>query len=103
MALEKNTIYLVESDEDPTVLIAIDAQFNGELIEWFDTVRDRAFVVLSKTALPDGLSVVTERATYKLRRLTLELYEAHVLDQVTGHRIFADTEAVQDFYRRFPR
>ena len=103
MPLRKDTIYFVDSAEDGSVMLALDAKLHDGLVEWFDTSRDRAFEVKSVEELPDGVLAVTERATYRLRVLTLELYEAHVRDNVTGHRSFASTEAVQDFYQRYPR
>jgi hypothetical protein len=103
MPLLPDTAYFVESSEDSSVMLALDAKLHDGLVEWFDTSRDRAFEVKSFEDLPDGLRVVTERASYQLRRLTIEIYEAHVRDQVTGHRPFSSTEAVQEFYRHFPR
>lgn len=103
MALEPDTVYLVESSEDGSVMLALDAKIHDGLVEWFDTARDRAFELRAVQDEPDGVSVETERARYRLRRLTLELYERHVRDEVTGHPAFSSTETLQDFYRAFPR
>ena len=43
MKLEDQTVYYIESDNDDTVLIGMDAKKTDELVEWFDTVHDRAF------------------------------------------------------------
>lgn len=103
MALEADCVYLVESPEDGSVMLALDAKIHDGLIEWFDTTRDRAFELRRVTDEPDGVSVETERARYRLRRLTLELYDRHVREHVTGHPPFATTESLQTFYRAFPR
>ncbi|MBI2377798.1 MAG: hypothetical protein HYV07_27600 [Deltaproteobacteria bacterium] len=103
MTLRPKTVYLVESGEDPTVLLALDARVHDGLIDWFDTVRDRAFPIKSSKDLPDGLEVVTERATYRFRKLTKELYDQHVVAKVAGGRRFEATADLQAFYDAFPR
>lgn len=103
MALHPDTVYLVDSPEDASVMLALDAKVHDGIIEWFDTARDRAFELEEVVDEPDGVRAQTERARYRLRRLTLELYEQHVKDLVTGHPHFASTESLQAFYRAFPR
>lgn len=102
--LEKDVVYLVESDRDETVLLAMDAQLKERAIEWFDTVRDRAFVPVTKVeAVGEEVRFQTPEAKYAMRKLTKELYEAKVAAKVDGHPRFATTDAVQRFYRQFPR
>ncbi|MBI4815583.1 MAG: hypothetical protein HY791_04975 [Deltaproteobacteria bacterium] len=103
MSLKKGLTYLVESPEDSSVLLALDARVHDGLIDWFDTVRDRAFPIKSSKDQPDGLEVVTERATYRFKRLTKDLYDSTVVAKVTGSRPFATTEELQEFYRKFSR
>ena len=103
MKLEQNTAYYVESDLDDTVLIAIDAKTDGRAVEWFDTCRDRAFLTRETEETEDSFRFRTERACYELKRLTLEIYNSRVVGRVDGHPWFPSTEALQQFYRDFPR
>lgn len=103
MRLENGVTYLVESDHDPTVLLAMDAKVSGKAIEWFDTVRDRAFEPLKVEDAGEELRFQTPEAKYAMRKLTIELYRSRVAAKVDGHPNFPDTESVQRFYRQFPR
>lgn len=103
MMLENDVTYLVESDRDDSVLLAMDAKRSGPVIEWFDTVRDRMFEPLRVEDAGEELRFQTEGARYALRKLTVELYNAKVAAKVDGHPVFGDTDAVQRFYRHYPR
>ncbi len=103
MKLENGVTYLVESDHDRTVLLAMDAKQSGKAIEWFDTCRDRAFEAVKVEDVGEELRFQTPDARYAMRKLTIELYRSRVAAQVDGHPNFADTESVQRFYRQFPR
>jgi hypothetical protein len=103
MSLEKDVTYLVESDHDDTVLLALDAKVQGKGVEWFDTNRDRGFMARKVEKTTDGLRFETGEAKYALRKLTLELYNRKVLMNVDGRRMFHSTEALQQFYRHYPR
>lgn len=103
MKLETGVTYYVESDRDDTVLLAMDAKARAGVVEWFDTSRDRMFKPLSVEETNDSFSFTTKDARYTLRRLTVEIYDRKVMGKVDGHPKFFDTEAVQRFYRSFPR
>lgn len=103
MKLQDNTTYLVESDGDDTVLLAMDAKVRDGWVEWFDTVRDRAFQPEQLEPTPDGVRFQAHGRKYALRKLTAELYNARVAGKVTGSRSFRDTDALQSYYRQFPR
>jgi len=103
MKLEPDTIYLVESPEDDTVLLALDAKLQDGLVEWFDTSRDRAFEVVSTEDTEESLRVQTEATTYTFRRLTLDLYKLSVASKVVGQQIFGSTAELQAHYRNFVR
>ncbi len=103
MKLEPDTIYFVESPEDDSVMLAMDANLGDELVEWFDTVRDRAFPYRTVDPGDGALKVQTENATYTFRLLTVELYNDRVSAHVVGGRPFATTDELQSFYRDFPR
>ena len=77
MSFARYVPYFVESDSDPTVLLAIDPAVSGDHVGWFDTVRDRLFRVVSSHESQGVLTFVTANATYELRPITLELYERY--------------------------
>lgn len=103
MKLEPGVTYYVESEADDSVLLALDAKLGKGAVEWFDTTRDRYFKTLSLEDAGDELRFETERGRYVMRKLTAELYRQKVAGRVDGHPKFTDTEALQQFYRRFPR
>jgi hypothetical protein len=101
--LDSETIYFVDSDNDPTVLLAIGARRSGNDVEWFDTVRDRMIIATSIDERPESVRVVSERAKYEFTPLTLELYNLRVRARVDGRPSFGSTEELLQFYREFPR
>jgi hypothetical protein len=103
MSLRGDQTYFVESPNDDTVLLAIDVRLDEGQVEWFDTVRDRAFPVRACRETRDGVFVVTDHTEFRFRPLTLELYNERVIAQVTGHRSFGSTEELQRYYADFPR
>ena len=103
MKLEPDTTYYVQSEEDETVMLAMDARLHDGLVEWFDTVRDRCFEVKSTEVGEGSLTVHTEGPSYRIRILTLDIYNDRVAGNVVGSRSFSSTEDLQQFYRDFPR
>ena len=101
--LDPDITYLVESDEDPTVLLALEARISDNGAEWFDSVRDRCVAVQGLDVKPGVVVVTGERAVYRFRPLTLELYNERVAAHVAGHPSFGSDAELNDFYRRFPR
>ncbi len=99
-ALDRDTVYLVQSAEDRTVLLAVFPQLTERGVEWFDTARDRGFVVTSVGRDGDVVSVTTANATYRFTPLTLELYKSHVRKRVDGRPMFSSIEALQRHYRK---
>lgn len=103
MTFAQDTIYFVESPQDDSVMLAMDAQLGEELVEWFDTVRDRAFPHIAYEYVDETLKVETEDATYYFRPLTVEIYNEKVAANVVGGRPFSSTDELQAYYRDFPR
>lgn len=93
-------LYLVTSPEDSTVLLALDAKFHGDLVEWFDSYRDRAKPALSVEKQGRVITVRCEGATYRFEPLTKALYDAHVKAQVELSPDFEDTGDLKRFYLR---
>ena len=102
-ALDRGTTYLVRSEEDRTVLLALWPKLDDRRVEWFDTVHDRAFAVVeARSDGADGSVVVrTARATYRFAPLTLDAYRADVRAKVDGQPDFSSTDALQAYYRDF--
>ena len=103
MKLEPNVTYFVESNNDDTVLLAMDAKTGKGTVEWFDTSRDRFFNAVKVEETPDAFRFETATGKYALRKLTIDLYNERVAAKVDGHPVFPDTEAVQRFYQHFSR
>jgi hypothetical protein len=101
--LEPDLIYLVQSPDDDSVLLAMDAKINNDLIEWFDSSRDRAFEITGMKSEDDCLIVQTEDTSYTFRELSLELYQQKVVDKVIGSLKFTSTDELQDYYRNYVR
>ena len=99
--LDHATTYLVQSDEDRSVLVALWPKLDGKRLEWFDTVRDRGFHVQSSSRDADKVEVKTARATYRFRPLTAELYRDFVQSKVDGRPELPTNEDVQAFYQQF--
>ena len=99
--LDRQQTYLVESDSDGTVLLALWPKLEADRVEWFDTVRDRGFRVRAAHEEDGAVVVETERHRYRFRPLDLTLYRERVQHRVDGRPEFASTEAVQAFYARF--
>ncbi len=103
MKLCPDTTYLVESTEDDSVLLALDLKFDGALVEWFDTSRDRAFEAVTSEQTEDSLIGQTDASTYTFRSLNLDLYKIKVVDKVIGSPRFNSTAELQAYYRAFVR
>jgi hypothetical protein len=78
---QKN-LYFVESPEDQTVLVAIDAFYvpRSQTIHWFDTVKERIKKVNEIIEIgPEKLVFRDETGTtYAFQKLTLEIFNERV-------------------------
>lgn len=103
MELRKNTVYLVESPTDTTVLLAIGAVYNKETgyVEWWDTVRGRmkkVECILCNTE--DEFKFTNGENIYTFTKLTLDKFKEKVRDKVVfGKDLeFSSDEELQKFY-----
>jgi hypothetical protein len=103
MKIDSDTTYLVQSEQDDSVLLALDLKCSDGMVEWFDSARDRAFEILSKDEEEHMLCVRTDASEYRFRRLSLDAYRAHVQDKVVGQPHFNSTDEVQAYYRAYVR
>lgn len=101
--LDPQVAYYVESRQDRSALIALDAKLTDTEVEWCDTIRDRGFPVEAVTEDDDAIVVRTPRATYRFRPLSLDLYRQKVRLRVDGEPDFSTTEALQRYYQRLTR
>lgn len=106
-------VYLVECENDDTVLVAIRLEvvrrfFEGEefiLVKWFDTVRER--VMRAKLVWRVGECLAFERletdggGKYYFTPLTLEKYYSEVKDLlVLGEDFTSETEMIEAFLKK---
>ena len=103
MKILSDALYLVQSDQDDTVLLAMDLKCSKELVEWFDSSRDRAFELVSMQETDEMLIVQTEAAEYRFRFMSLDAYRAHAQDKLVGQPIFNTTPELQAYYQSFMR
>jgi hypothetical protein len=104
---EKNTfpegIYYVESSEDPTVLLAMDIVLGGDLIRWFDTIKERRMEV-RRVLNDDPLHFAFEREdgergrVYRFVPLTLEIYRERVRSRLLDGKDFETSKEMKDAF-----
>ncbi|MFZ9886458.1 MAG: hypothetical protein ACO3JL_03055 [Myxococcota bacterium] len=93
-------VYLVESEEDDSVLLAIEPSFRDGHMCWFDTLRPRALPGRLESLTGEGARFVSSAgATYRFRPLTLAVYEARVRPRVEAAPSFASDAELHRFYR----
>ncbi|MBI3273690.1 MAG: hypothetical protein HYZ69_00955 [Candidatus Colwellbacteria bacterium] len=88
-------IYLVESPEDSTVLIAINLEHrqSQKIMAWFDTVKERIMEYKTIEISPTHTIHFTRTTplgdmSYNLRPLTLELYNEKVKQYLISPKPF---------------
>jgi len=95
-------IYLVESDRDSTVLIAVDLTRQGDFLSWFDTRKDRAMEV--KKIIKDEDDIFSfirkdgEGETYTFTPMTLEIYNAKVKDKLFNPKEIKDMKSLEEAF-----
>src|SRR5438105_435079 len=99
--LDRSQVYLVESEQDPTALLARVAGIKNGMLFWDDTNRERLQPVDRITTTKSGaVNVYTKSgAVYRFTPLTLELYEQKVRSRVELSPRFESTKALVDFYK----
>lgn len=101
MELNPKEVYRVHSDEDPTALIALDAQAKDGRLTWFDTSRDRGHHITNTRKEGAGLVFETKGGfTYRFEPLTKEIYDREVRPRVELSPEFESTESLRAFYLR---
>lgn len=99
--LDRAQIYWVQSNLDPTALIARSAGVDDGWLHWDDTNRDRARRAEGVEVGQDGVVLIhtEDGVDYTFTPLTLRLYEEHVQVHVELSPSFETTEALLAFYR----
>jgi hypothetical protein len=102
-----NQVYYVESEDTLVNLIAICPEVYDSRIQWQDTSKGKV-VALRKitldeqdpyTDLPNIIHVESiDGRKYTLIKLTIDIYNDKVMEQVVGQPTFKSTEEVQKFY-----
>ena len=102
-----NQVYYVETDERMIVNpVAIKPAVFTSRIEWMDTSRGQVVQlgnISSETGKSDEAPILIEITSesgehYRLRKLTLDLYNQYVKERVMLPPDFHSDEAVQKFY-----
>jgi hypothetical protein len=90
-------VYHVSSAGDDTVSVAMDVTIDGDVIRWFDTIKER--IMTTKEIKPDAAgALVFVRAeeegggTYEFFPMTLELYNGKVREKLLAPKDFGNLE-----------
>lgn len=99
-------VYHVESETDPTVLVAINVWLSGQSISWFDTVKERLMhgEILEETPAKFVFRRDPQAGgqTYTFVPMTLEIYRSAIRGRLAGGRDFDDEQAmVEAFLQSF--
>jgi len=90
-------VYYVYSPDDDTVLVAIDVVITGNLISWFDTVRERRMTI-EKIYSDSPDEFIFKRSEkeggqiYSLIPLTLDIYNKKVKNRLLSPKDFENEE-----------
>ncbi|HEX8974676.1 MAG TPA: hypothetical protein VF817_04285 [Patescibacteria group bacterium] len=95
-------VYYVKSEQDGTVLVAMNIKINGEEISWFDGTKERVMKIKNKTQNSDG-SFSFEREdgdneAYTFSKMTLDVYNEKVKSQLSSPEEFENEE---DMFKAF--
>lgn len=97
--LDRSLLYLVESEQDPTVLLALEPHYEDGYMCWLDTVRPR--MIEGELVRSDAQSATfqgEDGARYDFRPLTLREYDAHIREGVEGSPSFQSDAELHAFY-----
>ena len=92
-----NRAYYVFSDQDDTVLVALDVKFDNKRTGWFDTIKER-IMTIEKIIDSDPQRFIFKRAPtegggiYTFVPMTLEIYKEKVKKHMIIPREFNDSE-----------
>lgn len=99
-----NTLYYVECQLDPTVLVAMNTKVMDDYVSWFDTVKERMMRV--KTVVnPDPNQFAFERAdgqegaVYSFMPMTVDVYNQFVKPKLPNGTEFTDDAALQKAFK----
>ena len=90
-------VYYVESEQDNTVLIAINVTINSKDINWFDGTKER-IMQIGQILQDDKTTFSFERAdgdigaVYNLSKMTLSVYDEKVKGELSVPEEFYDEE-----------
>ncbi len=92
-------VYYVESPTDDTVLVGIGVQLRGDMLTWFDTVKERTMLV-DKIIEESPKSFIFQRDrqeggdAYSFQPMTLEIYSSSVQKQLIDGKTFQNQDAM---------
>ncbi|MBI2374123.1 MAG: hypothetical protein HYV07_08995 [Deltaproteobacteria bacterium] len=99
--LDRDVVYHVRSDQDPTALLAVRGGIKDGWVFWDDTTRDRAHRVERIEVIgPDVVVHVEGGWVYAFRPLTVESYERWVRAHVELSPSIKTQAELDALYRR---
>lgn len=104
MYLNEHALFLVESDSDDTVLVALNTSFheNNQTITWWDSTKERSKSAKNLALAGDKLNFTDESGNnYTLTPMTMEIYEDKVKDKIkTGDKDVTNMEELIEGFEK---
>lgn len=98
--MDSQKVYLVESADDDTVMLALDPAYDEGYMRWYDTTRERMFAGQLLSQAKDRAEFVSESGTfYSFSPLTLAAYRDRVQPSVVGSPHFSSEAELYRYYR----
>lgn len=96
-------IFYVESENDPTVLVAIDPRFFPErkALHWFDTTKERIKFVDEVLKLEPDYLVFRDKygIVYTFQKLTLKIFNEKVKEKMVNVKDWKSEEEMENGLR----
>lgn len=95
-------LFYVESNQDKTVLLALDVNVIDNTMRWFDSNKERVFIIHAFNKQENGNIILEkessqpEKTIYTLVPMTLEIYNQQVKNKLDKKKEFTD---LQELYK----
>ena len=92
-----NRVYNVISQQDDTVVLAVDPKFQGNFLTWFDTVKERMKPVerVIKADTNEFSFISDNEVIYTFLPLTIDLYENNVKQHLIAPESYLNLEDLE--------
>ena len=96
-------VYYISSNQDATVLLALDVTIEGGYVCWFDTIKER-IMEIARIADQNTSHFVFKRLdwgdTYTFMPLTLKIYSEKIKQRILVPQDFPDEESMLQAFEK---